>query len=117
MSSAGQNDCKCVEESDGTLLVSDGLSTIERCDRVETALFSYLFFDDFFYEDDFIPSFEEYELSKTGWCFSSLDKFIGSFRNVDDCWYECNIEYDSIVAIDWYDDDGSCYCKINLFHP
>lgn len=100
-------------DTDGTLIVRhDALGPIEKCDRVEIGFFSYFFDDDdFYYFDDFFPPFKEYELSATGWCSSNLDKLVGSFPSVDDCWYECNKYYHGIVAVDWYEDDGRCYCE------
>ena len=47
-----------------------------------------------------------------GWCYSSLDDHVGCAASPGDCWAMCEDEYgDGLVAIDWWDDDGACFCQ------
>ena len=45
------------------------------------------------------------------WC-QGVDENIGTTDSVDACWETCYTKYSSeLIAIDWDDDDGDCYCQ------
>lgn len=49
---------------------------------------------------------------ETGKCLSDLDEPVFGAQDAASCWLNCVGEYGSqIVAIDFYDDDDTCYCE------
>ena len=47
-----------------------------------------------------------------GWCYSDLDQDMGCAASPVDCWNICIDEFgDALVAIDWWEEDGWCFCQ------
>jgi hypothetical protein len=60
--------------------------------------------------DDNVPATTTNWGSGAGWCYSSLDREIGSATG-DDCWALCEATYGaSLVAVDW-NGKSECYCQ------
>ena len=66
--------------------------------------------DDVATDDNYVPAATTNWGSSVGWCYSSLDREIGSATG-DECWALCEATYgSSLVAIDW-NGDSECYCQ------
>ena len=47
-----------------------------------------------------------------GWCAGGVDEYAGDFSSAVECFEACIAEYGGeLHAIDWWEDDGSCYCQ------
>ena len=61
-------------------------------------------------DNSYVPATTTNWGSGAGWCYSSLDREIGSASG-DDCWALCEATYGaSLVAVDW-NGASECYCQ------